>query len=176
MKRAFCMVLIMVLSFGLFGCRLGKRSDVLEPVEFYYPRKSERFVYGSDNGVISPEIREASGHVNDLKYLFSMYLYGPQDSELRSPFPPGCKLGGLRAEEDTLYIRLSEEFATLENIELTLACAALAKTCFSITDFSHICIDATTGEKTVSITLDESTLLFADDSTFDATAAAEQPQ
>ena len=176
MKRALCIFLILVLSFGLFGCRLGKRSDVLEPVEFYYPRKTDRFIYGSDNGVISAEIREASGHVNDLKYLFTMYLYGPQDSALRSPFPSGCKLSSLRTEEDTLYIRLSEEFATLENTELTLACAALAKTCFSITDFSHICIDATGSENTVSITLDKDALLFADNSTFDAAIALEQPQ
>ena len=176
MKRVLILMLALILTVALFACRFGKRGDVLEPVEFFYPRKAESFMYGSENGVISAEIREASGHVNDLKYLLSMYLYGPQDSELRSPFPPGCKLNGLRAEEDTLYVRLSEEFATLENTELTLACAALAKTCFSITDFTHICIDATTGEKTISITLDADTLLFADNSTLDDTVTTELPQ
>ena len=176
MKHALCLILALVMLCGLCGCHYREGGDILEPVEFYFPRKTESFIYGSEDGVIASEIREASGHVGDLKYLLTMYLYGPLDSTLRSGFPAGCTLLEVRTEDDSLYVRLSEEFTKLENSELTIACAALARTCFSMTDVNHVCIDAISEAKTVSMTLDKSTILYADYSVPEVTAATEAPQ
>lgn len=166
MKRMLCLTLALLMLAGLYGCHYSDSGDLLEPVEFFYPRKTERFVYGSSDGVIASEIREASGHMNDLHYLLSMYLRGPQDSGLRSPFPDGCKLEEVRSEDDTLYIRLSEVFSTLEHTELTLACAALAKTCLSLSDQTYIHISSLSDEKNINIRLDAEMLLLADYSAF----------
>ena len=175
MKRILCLILALLLI-TLSGCHYGKSGDILEPVEFYYPRTSRSFVYGTENGVITAEIREAAGHVDDLNYLLTMYFYGPQDDNLRSPFPAGCTLRGMCVEDDTLYIRLSESFTTLEGTELTLACAALANTCFSLTDFTRVCIDSRSDKKTVSMILDKDSLLFADTTPLEEAATPENPQ
>ena len=175
MKRILCLILAL-LSVILCGCHYAEGGDILEPVEFYYPRNSTSFVYGTDSGVIDYEVREASGHVGDLSYLLTMYLYGPQDEDLRSPFPAGCTLTSLRSEGDTLFITFSEAFTALENTELTLACAAVAKTCLSMTDFTNICIDAKSESRTVSILLNSESLLFADLTALEETAAQENPQ
>ncbi len=53
------------------------------PVTFYYPRRE--YQYGAEDGVISSEQREASGHADDLHYLLSLYLIGPSSDELVSP-------------------------------------------------------------------------------------------
>ena len=175
MKRFLCLILALLMAV-LSACHYRSGGDILEPVEFFYPRKSTGFIYGSDNGVITSEVREGAGHISDLNYLITMYLYGPQDDDLRSPFPVGCTLKGIRSEGDTLYIRLNETFTTIEGTELTLACAALAKTCLSMTDFTNICIDARSDEKTVSMTLDAESVLFADQTALEETVATENPQ
>ena len=169
MRKVLCLTLTLLLLGGLLGCHYNESGDILEPVEYFYPRKSESFIYGSDDGVISSEIREASGHTNDLHYLISMYLRGPQDPALRSPFPAGSVLEEIRVENDTLYTRFSEEFAVLENMELTLACTALARTCLSMTDVTYVHIDSTAEGKTISMHLSEETLLLADYTAFEST-------
>lgn len=173
MKRILCMTLVLLLVGCICGCHYSDSGDILEPVEFFYPRNSTGFVYGSAEGVIASELREASGHVNDLNYLLAMYLRGPQDAALRSPFPAGCRLEKVHAEDSTLYIRLSAEFAAVENMELTLACASLAKTCFSLTAYDHVCIDAAAAGKSIHMTLDADSLLYSDHSAFELSSAAE---
>jgi len=175
MKKLLSIILVILLVGTLLGCHYSESGDILEPVEFFYPRKSTSFVYGATDGVITSEIREASGHIGDLNYLLSMYLRGPQTATLRSPFPVGCRLEDIRAEDDTLNIRLSSEFASLDGTELTLACAGLAKTCFSISECAFICIDAVSDEKTISMVLHADSLMLSDYSAFEP-QAAEAPQ
>lgn len=176
MKRAICLMLALLLLGGMFGCHYSESGDILEPVEFFYPRQSDSFVYGAEDGVLAVEVREASGRTGDLNYLLSMYLRGPQDKNLRSPFPAGCTLEEVRSGGNTLCIVLSGEFTALENTELTLACASLAKTGLSLTDADRVRIDAASEEKTFSITLDKDSLLLTDHSVFDAQSATEEPE
>lgn len=175
MKRVTCLMLALLLVGGLFGCHYSESGDILEPVEFFYPRKSDHFVYGSESGVLAAEVREGSGHIGDLNYLLSMYLRGPQDTTLRSPFPAGCRLEEVRSGGNTLCIVLSAEFTALENAELTIACASLAKTGLSLSNMQRVRIDAVSDKKTFSITLDEDSLLLADYSAFEAQPATEEP-
>lgn len=170
MKRTLSLMLVLLLVCSVCGCHYSDSGDILEPVEFFYPRRSTGFIYGSAEGVITSELREASGHVNDLNYLLAMYLRGPQDADLRTPFPTGCRPEKIYAEDGTLYIRLSAEFAAVENAELTLACAALAKTCFSLTAYDRVCIDSESEDKSVHMTLDAGSLLFSDHSAFKSSA------
>lgn len=175
MKRAICLLLVLLSLASLSACYYSESGDILEPVEFFYPRKADSFVYGSESGVLAAEIREGSGHIGDLNYLLSMYLRGPQDGTLRSPFPAGCTLKEVRSGGNTLCIVLSAEFITLENTELTIACASLAKTGLSLSGMQRVRIDAASDTKTFSITLDEASLLLADHSAFDAQAASDEP-
>ena len=172
MKRMLCLILVLVFLL-LSGCHYSESGDILEPVEFYYPRETEHFVYGAQDGVLASEVREAAGHVDDLDYLIAMYLRGPQSEQLRFAFPAGCRLKEVRSGGNTLYVVLNGKFAEVENMELILACAALAKTCMSFSGMERIRIDAASAEKTFTITLSEDSLLLADYSAFEISSARE---
>ena len=173
MKRLLCVLTVFLLAASLCACSFGSHSALLEPVEFSYPRKSDSFVYGSDQGILDTELREGSGHTNDLNYLLSMYLRGPQDDRLRNPFPSGCTLETVHREGDTLYLVLSSEFVALENMELTVACAGLTKTFLNLTDARQVCIQATALQKTVNVTMDAESLLLSDYTAFEVPPVTE---
>ena len=167
-------MLILLLTVGLFGCYYSDSGEVLEPVKFFYPRKPDYYAYGATDGVFAAEIREASGHIGDLNYLLSMYLYGPQDATLRSPFPANCKLEIVRLEGDTLYLVLSSQFAELESLDLTVACAGLTKTSLAMADVRQVRIDSTSASRTISVTMDAASLLMSDYSAFDGLPVTEE--
>lgn len=168
MKKLTASVLLILWILTLFGC--GFRSgDVKEPVEFYYPWADLETQLKQDpaSTVIGSESREASGHTGDLDYLLSMYLRGPLDSQLSSPFPAGCKIVEIRPDGQTLRITLNSAFAQLEDLDLTLACACLARTCFGMTNAAQVRIEAAAPDdnSSVSITISRTDLLLEDDST-----------
>ena len=175
MKQFICLMLALLLLCGMCSCHYSESGDILEPVAFFYPRRSDTFVYGSEDGVLAAEVREAAGHIGDLTYLLSLYLRGPQRDDLRSPFPTDCTLEEVRSGGNTLCIVLSGEFTNLEGMELTLACAGLARTCLAMTDAQRIRIDAASDEKTFTISLEADSLLLADYSAFEIQPAEENP-
>ena len=133
MKRFLSVLLAGILIFTMSGCGQGARND---KVSFYYPRAE--FRYGDPQGVMVPETHDVSGHSDDLRYLLALYLQGPSDQELLDPFPAGTILVDVLLEEETAFITLSSGAAVLEGIELTIACACLAETCFAITDVQQV--------------------------------------
>ena len=104
MKRLLTLILVVFLIVSMSSCHYSKSGDILEPVDYYYPRKTDAFIYGDAAGVITAEVREASGHIGDLKYLLTMYLRGPQAEDLYSPFPADCTLEEIYIKDDTLYL------------------------------------------------------------------------
>lgn len=176
MKRVTCLLLLILLLCALAGCHFEARRGTAAPVEFFYPRKPGSFVYGAADGVIGSELREFSGHMGDPDYLLSVYLRGPLDSNLRSPFPAGCRLVKAEITDETLCVVLSSEFTALENLELTLACASLAKTGLALGGFNQIRIEAASDAKTFSITLHSDDLLLTDQSASSAPPLAKQSQ
>lgn len=176
MRRHLCIFLIFSLFLCLCGCSFG--NDIKDPVNFYYLRNSDSFVYGSENGVITPEIRESSGHTRDLSYLLSLYLRGPLDTELKSPFPSGCRIVEIRRESKALHLTLDGVFAQLENLDLTLACACLAKTCFDMSDAQEVKIDAVApdGNSIINITFNRDSLVLEDNSVLPSQVEAEDHQ
>lgn len=170
MKRIICMLLCVFLLSILPACHYSEGGDILEPVEFVYPRKSDYYLYSDQSSVFGSEIREASGHRSDLKYLISMYLRGPQDAHLRNIFPADTRLIEVRTDGDIVNLVFSSEFLALENTDLTLACAALAQTCMGATDATQVRIDASSDTKTFSITLDADSMLLTDTSIGEHTA------
>ena len=154
MKRTTAFLLIFLLLTGLCACEI-QSNDVIEPVEFYYLRTD--YVYGGTDGVIAAEIREASGHVGDLPYLLALYLRGPLDSSLKAPFPTGSRILSFYLDGETLSVTLDSTFASLQNMELTLACACFARTCFSLADVAQVQITALTPDDTPSLDITIST-------------------
>lgn len=142
MKRLISVILILALC--LSGCDFG-RDRMKEPVSFYYLREHS----GSDDydvffteGAIGAETREAAGHRNDLNYLLALYLQGPMDAQFESPFPVGSKIEDIQNENGELTIVMNTISSRFNDMELTIACACLAKTCMGLTDADVVTVEA----------------------------------
>ena len=157
MKKVLCLALLLSLCLSLTACA----KDTA--VTYYYVRDEEDYQYGTADGVMVGENREAAGHINDLRYLLILYFHGPVSDNLESPFPSGTGLEELVQDGDTLHIRLSGIVAIMEGTDLTLACACLARTCFGLTDAETVVISAES-LSTVSMTFTRDSLLLVDDS------------
>ena len=161
MKKIIPVTLLMLMIAGLWGCGLlgGSGED---SVTFYYQRPAAEFSYGQEDGVIAAEKREISGRRDNLQYLLTLYLRGPQDPALVSPFPSGTALAELQTEDSTLVITLNSTFAQLKDIDLTIACTCLAKTCFEISDTQQVRIEAGQDDSAVSVTIGRDNYLLTD--------------
>ena len=111
--------------------------------------------------MIVPEQREITGHGGDLHYLISLYLVGPLDDSLVSPFPKGTRLLETQQNGMELLLTLSDSAASLSDSAFSLACTCLALTCMSFTNAETVTVSSE--ERVMTITTDN--LLLSDDST-----------
>lgn len=143
MRRFFCGFLCFLLCFSLLGCQPKEEIPILEPVEFFYPKKD--FSYAETDTIIDSELREASGHKEDLSYLMELYFRGPQSESLSHPFPVGCGLlSSTVRSNNTITLVVTDTFASLSGLELAIACVCLAKTAIGITGYPKVIIRAKT--------------------------------
>ena len=142
MKRVLCYILLA--SMLLSGCSLG-REQMHEPVTFYYLRSysaaenNDPFFF---EGAIGSEVREAAGHRNDLPYLLALYLQGPNDSQLKRPFPVGSKILETTLEDGTLLIVMNSVSSRFREMDVTVSCACIAKTCLGLTDADTVTVES----------------------------------
>lgn len=163
MKKMITAFLAFCLLLSLFGCGAESNPDE-EAILFYYPRVTGEYEYGASDGVISFEERDPAGHRNNLRYLLTLYLLGPVDESLVSPFPDGCQILDLKREEMEVTITFNSSLLTLKDMDLTLACVSLARTCFGLTDAQilRIISESTDGQTTIDETITRQQLLMED--------------
>lgn len=156
MKRILCFLLAVVLLLSLCACGLSDNNSAF----FYYRRI--KFQYGSDtgDGVIVSEKRDITGHRDDLSYLISLYLLGPMDDALVSPFPADTRLLSTRTSAGDIELRLSEMGADFPDSRYSLACACLALTCLELTDATYVTVIS--GERSLRLSREDLTLLDTD--------------
>ena len=166
MKRFFSLLLVLCLLGSLWGCSFSGNSK--DQAVFYYCQKD--YAFGAENGVITAEERDVTGHAGDISYLLSLYLMGPLDEELSFPFSGRTRLLGIEMVENTLCVELTDLGKSLTDSQFTLGCACLTMTCLELTDASQVTI--TSGERTV--TMDESCLTLYDSITPGETTTTEE--
>ena len=143
MRRLICSALLLLLLLALLpGC--SERSK--EPVTFYYLRQNYQ---ENMDTLIASEVREVSGHRDDLKYLLSFYLMGPADKELCSPLPRGAVLYQLEQTDTELTITLSDTSSTLSDGEFTLASACLSLTCMDLLPLESVTVASGSRNRTI---------------------------
>ena len=158
MNKVLCVLAAALIL--LTGCS----SSVQERgrLTFYYLQKD--YLHSSGESVLSGEKRSVVG---TMEAILQSYLQGPHSNALISPFPEGIQLEELKLENRCLYIDLGKSLASLTEIRLTLACSALANTCFSLWDIDQVEIRAggsLLGDQD-SITITKDSVLFTDDTT-----------
>lgn len=169
MKRFLCIFLILSIVFPCFGCT-DKKID--EPATFYYLRRSNSF--NSEDSIIAPETVDGSRFSN-ISLMLSSYFRGPSDLALESPFPAGTYLLDTALSSDLLVVTLSDNFALLNGIDLSLACCALAKTAMEYTGVEEVQIKAVTAllDGETSITIDTRDIVLYDTYALTATDSTE---
>lgn len=152
MKRMLCLFLCLCLPTCLIGCKAGSQEENL--TSFYYCQA----VYdcGTPEAVIAPEQRELSAGTPELKNILALYLVGPLDEKLTSPFY-GVKLLSVENTEEQLLIQLTEADKSMTDAQFSLACACMTMTCLELTDVSQVTI--TCGDRSATMSL-EKLLLF----------------
>lgn len=161
MKRILCLILIAAAALSLWAC--GGSGKPSEPVQFYYLLREPELLYDRDDGIIRPETREGAGFAPDAAALLGLYLHGPLDDTLDSPFPAGTKLLSVHREGSTLTLELSHPFSSLQGLDLSLACACLSLTAMELTGVESVTIRC----DQINVTMDRDTLLLIDTSLSD---------
>lgn len=156
MKKWIVIALALALILSCAACSAGQ-EDFDAPVQFYY--LPEQMSFGPDGNTFACEIRDAKDY-EDLESLLNLYLCGPADENVRHPFPEGTKIVSLTKNDEVTEIVLSDSFASLSGIDLTLACACLSQTVFGISDAQAVSISAETRQ------LDRSTAIIIRNSDF----------
>ena len=161
MKKQICLLLIFAVVLSLGGCGSESYQD---PGHFYYLRTTSRFSGG--DGVIVPEVRELKNLRSDLDSVLLTYLEGPTTEDLESPFPRDTEMLDWKRIGTSLHINFSKPFSQLSGIDLTLACACIAKTCMDVTDAQIIRIraDGALLNGSTYIVMDEESIRVLDDS------------
>ena len=150
MKRYLCLLLCLLF---LGGCSFKKKEAKL--TAFYYCRTD--YVYGDSYGFVAPELREISTNTADLKNILSLYMVGPLNEELSSPFQ-GFKLLSVTQEEDQLVVELVSYDKTVTDARFSLVCACMTTTCLELTEAEQVTVLC--GDR--SVTMNRSNLLLLD--------------
>lgn len=126
MKRIILLLCLCILL-GLAGCA-GNVDQPEVPVRFFYPRHTNDILYEGDDGVVTWELRESAGNEENYSYLLNLYLRGPTVLPLRNPFPRATSVVSFEQNANQVILTLSDPFAQLSGMDLTLAGACLMKT------------------------------------------------
>lgn len=165
MKRYSISILIVLLLFSFCGCK-QKGTDFVEPVTFYYCNDIVSNEISSNDfyNVFVGETHEGAGYINNLQALLALYLQGPADEALITPFPDDLQI--LSIHEENLHIALivSNDFASLTGLDLTIACTCLSMTVMELTGCNSVLISAesTLLDENDSITMTRDILVFSD--------------
>lgn len=158
MKRFF-IILAVILAMAVCAVFLIPFGEIQDHVVFYYAQTD--FSYGVPDGVIGTEFREVNGRSDDLPYLLALYLEGPLNVSLTSPFPSKkAQILELSLTDQLIKIQLSDLDTTMTDSRFSLACACLSKTCLGLTDAQAVQI--TSGSR--SVKMDRNNLLLFDES------------
>lgn len=160
MKKFLILALSVILL--LPGCSFS-RERIKEPVRFYYLQKDIQ--YRSEDGVITWEEREASGHRDNLSYLLAIYRMGPVSEELSLPFPAGTAILMMKEVDEEIHLILGNTAEGMSDVEFSLACACLTLTCTELTGIQNVTV--TCGQK--SLTMSRDSILRLDTSMSNAT-------
>lgn len=160
MKKCTALLLCIPLLLSLFACA---RQELQVPGNFYY-RRSE-ITYGTEDGVIAAEARELAGISGDLDALFAAYFSGPESGDLESPFPRDTRVVSWEMEGKTLCLTMNDSFGAMSGVELSIACACIARTVLELVPVTQVRFQVSDGllGGEFSITLSEENVKVYDD-------------
>lgn len=161
-KKITVMLLVSLILLSVAGCYNRDASE--SSAAFYYTRAE--FDHGSADSMITSEIRDINGRHDDLVYVLNLYLRGPSDDALKSPFPSDTRLISMVLNERSLDITLSNNILSLSSADLAVACTCMAKTCIELAQAESvtICTEVPIEQNGIRITMTADDWVLVDDS------------
>lgn len=138
MMKYKCMI-VPILIICLLCCGCNKTQNQTQIIFYYCNNQMD---YKANNSAIGSEIcNEPIDHL-DYDKLLTNYLSGPHSTNLISPFPSGTSLINFSLDQQSAHVVLSDTFATLTGVELTIACVCISKTVENMTNCATVTISA----------------------------------
>lgn len=134
MKKAMVFLLLFVIVLSHCAC-LFPTTDP-HAVTFYYVKDNEKFDGISD--IIVPFYPITEIPIDNYTELLKLYFNGPTNYSCYSPFPAGTTLEDLYITRSKAKLTLSPHFATISDVELTIACACLTRTVIGMTGVNSV--------------------------------------
>ncbi len=159
MKKLILALLILCLL--LPGCAAQQKQP--NEVAFYYPMNQMDYSVGTS--YLQCEMRSKAMTGEIMSDILNQYLQGPMDkSTYAMPFPQNAKVYAIIIENGIMDITLTGEFATYTGIQLTIACACIAKTGIGLTGVDGVRIRAyqTTLDGMEYIEMNDASVLLVD--------------
>ncbi len=138
MKYLKQITVILLLLGILTGCTAEETPKT--GIRFYYPPIYDTQTVVEE--VISYELRQLSTETAEIEYILNQYFLGPISQELVNIIPYGTVVKLFSKTDTAAGVTVSDEFAQLEGIELTISCVCLAKTVMDLTGVSFVQISA----------------------------------
>ncbi len=162
MKRIICIAIVIMLAIQISGCASKDTDEIPEAANFYYV--TEETEYHSKDGFISSEKKDVENEIDDLTSLVNLYLTGPKEAHLKSPFPQNTVVRNITHKNSIFSITLSNEFSQLTGFDLSVACACLTLTIQEFADANLVQISAENAELdgNKSITMSTDSLVLFD--------------
>ncbi len=136
MKKWTLLLLLLALMLPVLGC--SQTGDPPDNAVIFYYRRAE-FSHGSPDSLIVAEYRVPA---QNLMGQLNQYAAGPVTEGLVSIFPLGGRIVKCDIHEDVAYVTVSDEFAALSRMELTVSCACITKTVMGLTHVTGVQIQA----------------------------------
>lgn len=135
MKRILALLISLALLLSLCACTVEENAaaDGGYMLWFAVARDSKR----NDSAAVYREMREWS-NAPSAYGLIAALLRGPQSEDLYSPFPPNTSLNFLLTEGETAWVDLSEEYASLSGVDLTIADYCIALTLCQLPEIESV--------------------------------------
>jgi hypothetical protein len=161
MKRLLCLICALIFLLTVTACS-DNENEIRMPANFYYC--TAEIEYDSELGVIASEVRETDLYYDNFMLLFNHYMRGPSSSALVSPFPVGSEVVQINQNDSEIVLIMNLQFAQLTGLKLSLACACLSKTVFSLTTVETVTIRCRDGslDGKVSININRDSFLLQD--------------
>ena len=168
MRKPTAIILLLCITLLLTSCTTKEEFEY--PVTFHYLRSTQAndtLSHGAADSVIAPELREGAEYRNDLELMLDIYLHGPLDKAYVSPYPVGTTLRQLTLEGTAASVVLSDHFASLTGMDLSLACACMTMTVMELTDAESVTISTESGlpDGMEAVTMTRSDLILVDTAT-----------
>lgn len=126
-----CVIFMILFS----GCSQNS-SDYVKPIKFYFPTAPG--TYENGDKIISAEQREGVDYGDDLVWLLNTYLSGPISTELMNTAPAGSRVLEIRTANNRILVYMNKAFSSLDGIELSVTCSAIAMTLMDYTGKDHV--------------------------------------